>query len=185
MDALDIGLIAIGLAMDVFAVSLGLGSAGYATWPRSMVRLAFHCGLFQAGMTLLGWAGGTRLIRLISGFDHWVAFGLLAIVGLRMIRSGIHPDAVATCDDPTRGLSLVVISLATSIDAAAVGLSLALLRGSILPAVLAIGFASLAFGLLGSLLGGRLGGLCGKRMEIVGGLILLGIGLRVLWDHLG
>ncbi len=184
MDALAIGLISVGLAMDVFAVSLGLGSAGYAARPRPMLRLAFHCGLFQAGMTLVGWAGGAGLVRLISGIDHWIAFALLAVVGLRMIRSGLMADGPSRPGDPTRGVSLVVICLATSIDAAAVGLSLAFLRGSILPAALAIGLASLALGLLGSRLGDRLGRLFGKRMEIVGGLILLGIGLRVLWDHL-
>jgi len=184
MDALGIALIAIGLAMDVFAVSLGLGSGGYAAGFRSVFRLAFHCGLFQAGMTLLGWVGGTGLIHLIAGVDHWVAMILLSVVGVRMIRSGLQPESAPRRSDPTRGASLVVISVATSIDAAAVGLSLALLQGDILPAVLVIGLVSAALGLLGSLLGGRLGKLFGKRMEIVGGLILLGIGVRVLWTHL-
>lgn len=116
--------------------------------------------------------------------DHWIAFALLAFVGLRMVRSGLVADDAPAQDDPTRGVSLIVICLATSIDAAAVGLSLALLKGSILPAALAIGLASLALGLLGSLLGGRLRRMFRKWMEVVGGLILLGIGLRVLWDHL-
>ncbi len=185
MDALGIALIAIGLAMDVFAVSLGIGSGGYAAGVRPMFRVAFHCGLFQAGMTLLGWVGGSGLIHLISAVDHWVAMILLSVVGLRMIRSGLMPEAAPRTSDPTRGVSLIIICVATSIDAAAVGLSLALLHGNILPAALAIGLASAALGLLGSLLGGRLGKLFGKRMEILGGLILLAIGFRVLWSHLG
>lgn len=109
--------------------------------------------------------------------DHWIAFALLAFVGLRMVRSGLVTDDAPAQDDPTRGVSLIVICLATSINAAAVGLSLALLGGSILP-------AALALGLLGSLLGGRLRRMFRRWMEVVGGLILLGIGLRVLWDHL-
>lgn len=184
MDNLSFALIALGLAMDVFAVSLGIGSAGQARTPRPVFRLSFHFGLFQALMTLVGWGAGYEISRVIAGIDHWLAMAFLTIVGIRMIRSGVNPREQTRSDDPTRGMSLVMLSLATSIDAAAVGLSLALLEVDILRSALVIGLVSAALGLAGSLLGGRLAKTFGKRMEILGGILLIGIGLRVLLAHL-
>ena len=184
MDTLTLLLIAVALAMDVFAMSLGIGAGRRANTPRAAVRLAFHFGLFQSLMTLLGWLAGSGLVRLIASVDHWIAFGLLAFVGGRMIREGLNTKAETYRSDPTRGATLVILSIAGSIDAAAVGLSLSLLQVNILLASIVIGLASFGFPLLGLLLGDRLGRIFGKRMEIVGGLVLLGIGLRVLLTHL-
>ena len=178
-------LIAIGLAMDCFAVSLAVGTAGTAVGVRPTFRLFFHFGIFQAGMTLLGWLAGKTVVTYISSIDHWVAFGLLFFVGVRMIRGGIqNASNEPSIPDPSRGLTLVMLSVATSIDALAVGLSLALLSVNVLWAALLIGAVSAGLSLAGLLLGNRLGVRFGKSMEILGGIILIGIGLRVLVTHL-
>ena len=178
-------LIAIGLAMDCFAVSLGVGTAGTATGPRPTFRLFFHFGLFQGGMTLLGWLAGKTVVTYIATVDHWVAFALLAFVGVRMIRGGLQKAGEEPAiPDPSRGLTLVMLSVATSIDALAVGLSLALLDVNVLWSALVIGGVSAVLSLVGLLLGNQLGLRFGKSMEILGGIILLGIGLRVVITHL-
>ncbi len=178
-------LIAIGLAMDCFAVSLGVGTAGTATGPRPTFRLFFHFGLFQGGMTLLGWLAGKTVVTYIAAVDHWVAFVLLAFVGVRMIRSGLQKTGEEPAiPDPSRGLTLVMLSIATSIDALAVGLSLALLDVNVLWSALVIGGVSAILSLVGLLLGNQLGMRFGKTMEILGGIILIGIGLRVVITHL-
>ena len=178
-------LIAIGLAMDCFAVSLGVGTAGTAVGLRPTFRLFFHFGLFQAGMTLLGWLAGKTVASYIASVDHWVAFGLLLFVGVRMLRGGMRKgNESPSIPDPSRGMTLVMLSVATSIDALAVGLSLALLSVNVLWSAVLIGLVSAALSLLGLLLGNQLGFRFGKSMEILGGVILIGIGLRVLITHL-
>lgn len=178
-------LIAIGLAMDCFAVSLGVGTAGTAVGLRPTFRLFFHFGLFQGGMTLLGWLAGKTVVTYIASVDHWVAFGLLVFVGLRMLRGGLRKNGeYPSIPDPSRGMTLVMLSVATSIDALAVGLSLALLDVNVFWAALLIGGVSAVLSLVGLLLGNQLGLRFGKSMEILGGIILIGIGLRVLITHL-
>jgi putative Mn2+ efflux pump MntP len=177
--------IAIGLAMDTLAVSIGIGTTGQARTLRPVFRLVFHMGLFQGGMTLLGWLMGSTIAALIASIDHWVAFVLLAFVGGRMIRSGFNSDEEAEpCNDPTRGGSLMMVCIGTSIDALSVGVGLAMVHVKILETCLIIGLVTVAFALFGLLTGDRLGLRFGKRMEILGGLILIGIGLRILYTHL-
>ena len=181
----SIFLIAIGLAMDCFALSLGVGTAGTAVGLRPTFRLFFHFGLFQGGMTLLGWLAGKTVVGYIASVDHWVAFGLLAFVGLRMIRGGLQKAGEEPAiPDPSRGLTLVILSIATSIDALAVGLSLAFLEVNVLWSALLIGGVSAVLSLIGLSLGNQLGLRFGKSMEILGGLILIAIGLRVVITHL-
>jgi putative Mn2+ efflux pump MntP len=118
MDFITLFLIAVGLAMDAFAVSLGAGTSGTARSFRPFFRLFFHFGLFQAGMTFLGWLAGSSIANLIANFDHWVAFGLLVFVGLRLIRSGF-----SQAGNTKRGLSMrhvAMVAIVTSIDALAV-----------------------------------------------------------------
>lgn len=177
-------LIAIGLAMDAFAVSLGIGTGGQATDLRSKVRLAFHFGWFQAMMTVLGWLAGSTVAALIAGIDHWVAMGLLSYVGINMIRNGLDPKQESYPSNPSRGKLLVILSVATSIDAMAVGMSMALLGTSVWVPSIVIGVITLLLSAIGLQAGCRLGEKFGKRVEILGGLILIGIGLRVVITHL-
>jgi len=178
-------LIAIGLAMDCFAVSLGVGTAGTAVGLRPTFRLFFHFGLFQGGMTLLGWLAGKTVVTYIASVDHWVAFGLLVFVGVRMILGGLRKEGEQPAiPDPSRGMTLVILSIATSIDALAVGLSLALLEVNVFWSALLIGGVSALLSLVGLLLGNQLGMRFGKSMEVLGGIILIGIGLRVLITHI-
>lgn len=180
----EILLIALGLAMDAFAVCLCAGTTGFIAGSRPVFRLAFHFGLFQALMPTLGWLAGFGVERYIAAFDHWIAFGLLAFVGVRMARSGLAADDDGPCIDPSRGRTLIMLAVATSIDALAVGLSFAVLRISIVWAVIVIGVVAAFMSILGIRLGGRLGQTFGKRMEVVGGLVLVIIGIRVVISHL-
>ncbi len=177
-------MIALGLAMDAFAVSLGIGTAGQANSRRAKFRLSFHFGVFQAGMTLLGWLAGSTIALFISGIDHWIALALLAYVGVNMIRSGLDKDGESYCSDPSRGRTLLMLCVATSLDAMAVGLSFALIHAQVLVPSLVIGVVTSGLSLFGLLAGCRLGEVFGKRMEILGGLLLIGIGLRIVFTHL-
>ncbi len=177
--------IAVGLAMDCFAVSLGIGASEHINSARAALRLAFHFGLFQAMMPVFGWLAGRSVEQFISGFDHWLALGLLAFVGLRMIRSGLSSDEVGTISqDPSHGRTLVMLSVATSIDALAVGISLAALKVEIVYPAIVIGLTTLALSLIALALGRKLGQRLGSHMEILGGLILIAIGVRVVASHL-
>ncbi len=184
MEFLTSVLVGLGLAMDAFAVSLGIGTAGQAESRRAKFRLAFHFGWFQMMMTVLGWLAGSTIAGLINQFDHWIAMTLLGYVGTNMIRSGLKPDGECYRCDPTRGKTLIILCIATSIDAMAVGLSMAMLKTSIwLPSII-IGVVTFIISGMGLLAGDSLGAKFGKRMEIIGGLLLIGIGLRVLATHL-
>lgn len=176
--------VAVGLAMDAFAVSLGIGTTRIATGPRQVFRLSFHMGFFQGFMTLLGWLAGTTIAGFISSIDHWVALALLSFVGIRMIRSGFDPHSELHKTDPSRGGTLMMICIATSIDAMAVGLGLAMLKTDIIMPSLVIAVVTLGLSLFGLLAGTTLGEKFGKRMEVLGGLILVGIGLRIAYTHL-
>ena len=178
-------LIGVGLAMDAFAVSLGIGTGGQAESQRAKFRLALHFGIFQSLMTIVGWLAGSTIVHFIEGFDHWIAAALLGYVGINMIRSGLHPDRQAFPSDPSRGKILVMLAVATSLDAMAVGLSMAMLKYAVLLPALIIGVVTLGLSSFGLLAGSGLGEKFGKRMEILGGLVLLGIGVRVVITHLG
>ena len=184
MELLTMLLISIGLAMDALAVSLGIGTSGQITNLRGKIRLAGHFGIFQSGMTALGWLVGGTIVHLVQNFDHWIAFGLLGYVGVNLLRSGFNKDGKAFTQDPSTGKTLVILSFATSIDAFAVGLSIAFIKVPILLSVLSIGLVTFLLSAVGLLAGIKLGEKFGKRMEIIGGLILIGIGIRVLVTHL-
>lgn len=177
-------ILAIGLAMDCFAVSLGIGCAPIPCGKRTYFRLAFHFGLFQGGMALVGWLIGNTILPYIEAYDHWVAFILLAWIAYRMIREGLSDEPVDYRDDPTRGGSLVMLSIATSIDALGVGLSMSLLSSDVLLSSLIIALVSIAFTLIGLRFGKQLSQKFGKRIEILGGLVLLFIGVRLVYTHM-
>jgi putative Mn2+ efflux pump MntP len=170
--------------MDAFAVTLGCAASGQARGPRAAFRLSFHFGLFQFTMPVVGWVAGTGIARLVSAWDHWIAFALLVLVGAHMIYAGCHPDLQPALRDPSRGWSLVMLSVATSIDALAVGLSLAMLRVSIWYPSVVIGVVALTISVIGFQFGTWLGARFGRRMEILGGVILILIGVRILSSHL-
>ena len=184
MTVQEIFLIALALSADAFTVGLAVG-IGHRN-PRQIFRLSFHFGLFQGLMPTVGWVAGFAVHRYIAEFDHWIAFGLLAFVGGRMIRGAFSggDQAPETARDPTSGWSLVFLSIATSIDALAVGLSLGVIGSTILMPVLIIGIVAAMFTIAGMFLGRQIGLRWGKRVEVLGGIILIGIGCRILLDHL-
>jgi manganese efflux pump family protein len=185
MGWLSLFATAIALAMDAFAVAIVTGLSLTPMTKRHVFRLSFHFGLFQAIMPALGWVAGTAVLRYIKAFDHWVAFGLLAFVGGRMILSALR-DAPEThvVSDPTSGWDLILLSVATSIDALAVGLSLAVIGSRILLPALTIGIVAATLTAAGMLLGRRIGAAWSARVEILGGFVLVAIGAKILFQHL-
>ena len=183
MSFLGILLLAVSMAMDAFAVSLGAGSLPETQGPRPTFRLAFHFGLFQFIMPILGWLAGASIEPFISGVDHWIAAALLAFVGVRMIEAGRRPAGLPAAD-PSRGWTLVLLSVAVSLDALAVGLSLGVLGIPVGYPALVIGLTTGALSVAGLRLGHGLGGKLGRPFQIVGGVLLIGIGLRILLLHL-
>lgn len=184
MPLWEILAVAVGLSMDAFAVSLGAGATPYARSRRARFRLSFHFGLFQCLMPVVGWALGSTVAPYIASVDHWVAFGLLAIVGGRMIEAARSGEETTFTRDPSRGLTLVMLAVATSIDALAVGLTLAMLDVGIWYASAVIGIVTGLLSLAAVHLGNRLGARFGRRMEVAGGVILLAIGVRIVVQHL-
>jgi putative Mn2+ efflux pump MntP len=184
-DFSSILVIAFGLSADCFAVALSGGMARKSFSLPPALRVAFSFGFFQAAMSVLGWLAGRTVIAYISAYDHWLAFGLLLFVGGRMLWESFHDkDGRREGADITRGLLLFTLSLATSIDALAVGLSFAFLEMNIALAGATIGVVALLVTLGGFWLGRRLGSLAGRRAELVGGLVLIAIGVRILLEHL-
>jgi putative Mn2+ efflux pump MntP len=178
--------IAVALAMDCFAITLGLACGARGLTMKQAVRMAAYFGGFQFLMPVAGWFAGDRLLALIKDFDHWIAFGLLALIGGRMIYEsfGMSEEEKACRPDQTQGTRLLVLALATSIDALAVGLSLGVIRTSILYPAVVIGATSFALTVAGAKLGPVLGRIVGRRAELIGGLILFGIGAKILFEHL-
>lgn len=170
--------------MDAFAVSIGVGTGQQANGNRSRLRLAFHFGIFQGGMTLLGWLAGSTIARYISNFDHWLAFVLLAYVGIGMIRNGFGKEEKRYTVDPSKGRMMVILSVATSIDALAVGLSMAMIDTPVVVPSIVIAVVTFFLSIIGLFAGRKLGEVAGKRMEIVGGVILLILGIRIVVTHL-
>lgn len=184
MSLITIFAIALGLAMDAFAVAISAGGVLPRLTFRPVFRLSFHFGLFQFFMPLLGWLAGMTVQKWIAAYDHWIAFALLAFIGGKMMYESFQHKALAEKTDPSRGWSLVILSVATSIDALAVGLTMAMLGITIwLPSVI-IGLVAAAMTCLGMHLGRQLGKWLGRKMEFTGGFILLGIGLKILLEHL-
>jgi len=182
----EVLLIAVALAMDAFTVAMAVGlhlSCIGGIAPRQYFRLGFHFGLFQFLMPVLGWLAGTTVRVYIESFDHWLAMILLSYIGLKMIRESGRSEKYA-CPDPTKGMSLIILSVATSIDALAMGLSLALLGVGIIYPSVVIGIVALIFTVAGLALGRLIGLRWRHRITLAGGLILIAIGLKILFEHL-
>ena len=185
MSVLEMIFIAIALAMDASAVSMAAAASGFAQSKRAIIRLAFHFGLFQAIMPFIGWLLGSTVVAYISNWDHWFAFTLLAIVGGRMIYDGLSPEDKRVSVDPTKGWTLISLSIATSIDALAAGLSFSILEVTIWLPCLLIGLITFVLSIISTQIGKVTGSWLGHRVEIAGGIILIGIGFNILRQHLG
>ncbi len=186
MNLLVVLGMAVALAMDCFAVAMGMSCGATRLKARQTLRMAFFFGLFQFAMPVIGWFAGENVLRHIEKFDHWIALILLAFVGLKMIRESFEKGKGEGANpvDRTTGVPLLILSIATSIDALAVGLSLSVLRTNIfLPAVL-IGVVCFALTVVGAKIGPLVGRAVGKRAELLGGLILIGIGIKIVLEHL-
>ena len=186
MSFLNIIAMAVALAMDAFAVAIATGVRLKRVSLRQFFRLAWHFGLFQAVMPIIGWSAGLTVRGSIERYDHWIAFGLLSFVGINMIREAFKLEEDARKKrDPTRGLTLVMLSVATSIDALAVGLTISMLKVAIWFPALVIGLVAGAFTVVGLHLGKSVGS--AERLspvaEVLGGLVLLGIGVNILVEH--
>ncbi len=179
-------LISLALAVDAFAVALATGVKLRYVDQRQTFRLSFHFGLFQGMMTIIGWASGLTFRPLIESVDHWIAFTLLTLIALHMLFEVCQTEEEdqRPCD-PTRGKTMVMLSVATSIDALAVGLSLSMINISIwLPAAI-IALTALLLTAAGLHIGKVAGSTAklGKGAEILGSIILLGIGIKILHEH--
>jgi putative Mn2+ efflux pump MntP len=181
-------LIALGLSMDAFAVSIAGGAAMKRRHLPSALKMGLFFGGFQMLMPVAGWAAGLGMKNFISGWDHWIAFVLLSIVGGKMIRESFdRKEERGGCGDrpsPFDTGTLTLLAVATSIDALAVGLTFSLLRVSIIVPVLMIGLVTFLMSVAGVRIGSAGGHFFEHKMEAAGGIILIGIGLRILFEHL-
>ncbi len=188
MTTLEIWLLAVGLAMDCLAVSVASGILLKKTAWKPILTMAFFFGLFQAVMPLIGWAGATNFSYLIESIDHWIAFGILFLLGGKMVLESFKKEDCREEFDPTCLKVVLTLAVATSIDALAVGVSFAFLDMDSLREITApvgiIGLTSFLFSLAGLLFGIRFGTRCNLKMELWGGLILIAIGSKILIEHL-
>lgn len=184
MDLPSVIFIALALAMDAFAVSLSCAAYLRTVSGRQTFRLSFHFGLFQFLMPIIGWYAGSRFAALISDMDHWIALVLLAGIGAKMLHEARGGEERQRTD-VTKGWKLVALSIATSIDALAVGLSMAMIGAAIVVPSIIIGIVAAVMTLIGMQIGGRAPASLARYMETAGGLILIFIGIRIVIEHSG
>ena len=178
--------IAVGLSMDAFAVSLGKGLHMPRLNQKKLLVIALLFGLFQAGMPVIGWFLGSRFASYIENFDHWVAFGLLLIIGINMIREAIldKDQEPSEQDDSLEIRNLLLLSVATSIDALAVGISFGVLGADIVFSAAVIGLVTFLISACGVWIGHSFGVRFKSKAEIIGGVILILVGVKILLEHL-
>jgi putative Mn2+ efflux pump MntP len=184
LDLLAIIGIGVGLSMDCFAISVATGIAVKRLPILHAVRIALFFGGFQALMPVAGFYLGRGVADLVAGWDHWVVFAVLAVIGGRMIWESLKTDAGKEPANILNLFTLFVLSLATSLDALAIGFSFAFIRSTILVPVVIIGVVTFVVSMAGMAVGERLGHFFEKRIEIVGGLVLIAIGAKILLEHL-
>ncbi len=178
-------LLAFGMSMDAFAASIGKGATLHKPKFSEAVRTGLIFGAIETLTPLVGWGLGMLASQFILEWNHWIAFILLVFLGGRMIVEGFRDDSDEACEAPHRHgfWLLVTTAFATSLDAMAVGVGLAFLQVSIVTTALAIGWATFIMSTLGMMVGRFIGPLLGKRAEILGGIVLIGIGSEILWSH--
>lgn len=186
MNAASTALLALAMSTDAFAAAVGKGAMLARPRWREALRTGFIFGTIEAIAPLVGWALGLVAARHVAAWDHWIAFGVLAGLGLRMAWLGSRPAPAETRERPQRHAFwlLALTGLGTSIDALAVGMSLALLDVNIVATAAAIGLTTLLMVTAGVMLGRVLGSIAGRRAELLGGLLLIGIGSMILFEHL-
>jgi manganese efflux pump family protein len=182
-------LLSLGLAMDATAVAAARGLAAQHVRLAQVVLVGLLFGSFQALMPLLGWFVGSRIGPAVQSYDHWIAFGMLAAIGGKMLFeafewTGKPPESARPKEDLFRIGVLLVLALATSIDALAVGVTLPMLGAPLLLSLTTIGITTAALSAGGLVVGRRFGALFGKRLDILGGLVLIGLGTKILIEHL-
>ena len=178
-------LLAFGMSMDAFAASIGKGATLHKPKFSDAVRTGLIFGAIETLTPLVGWGLGMLASQFVLEWNHWIAFILLVFLGGRMIIEGFRGDSDEACEAPRRHgfWLLVTTAFATSLDAMAVGVGLAFLQVSIVTTALAIGCATFIMSTLGIMVGRFIGPLLGKRAEILGGIVLIGIGSEILWSH--
>ena len=185
MQILELILVAIGLSMDALAVSICKGLSVSRVQPKHALAVGLYFGGFQALMPLIGYLLGIRFQTLISAFDHWMAFILLALIGVNMIRESQSDDEEASMDAAFGPRAMLPLAVATSIDALAIGVTFAFLDVSIVPAVILIGCITCAISAGGIYLGRVVGERFQSRAEAAGGIVLVLLGIKILLEHLG
>lgn len=183
MNYITIIIIAIALAMDAFAVSITSGITINKLKIKNSFKIALFFGTFQALMPVLGWVAGISFRIFISGIDHWIAFGLLTFIGCKMIYESIKIETIGYDKDPLNIKILLLLSIATSIDALIVGTSFAFLKISIIEPIIIIWIITFLLSFFGVYLGNKLGHFFEGKIEIIGGIILICIGLKILLEH--
>ncbi len=182
MPFFEVLLISISMAMDAFAVCLAAGALETIHGPRPLFRLSFHFGLFQFIMPVIGWLLGATLQPFIRSYADWIAFVLLVGVGVHMIYTSVYGETNRS-HDPSRGWTMVLLSIAVSIDALVVGISLGVLGIFVWYPAIMIGVVTGILSLMGLRIGRIVGKKFGQPAEILGGLVLIGIGVRILFLH--
>ncbi|SDL47638.1 Putative Mn2+ efflux pump MntP [Modicisalibacter muralis] len=181
-------LVAVGLSADAFAVSVARGASSQTVKLQTAIRTGCVFGFVEAGMVLLGWLLGSSFAGLITGVDHWIALLLLGAVGGHMIHEGLsgadEAPASSTSADNNGGLKTLIAAIGTSIDGLAIGVTFAFIAVHIWTAVAIVGLVSLCISTTGLLIGPRVGALLGRRAEILGGVVLLGIGASIFYTHM-
>ncbi len=185
MTLLELFLIALGLSMDAFAVAISKGLLMQKATLKKALTVGLYFGLFQAAMPLLGYFAGSFFEKQITEFDHWIAFGLLLLIGANMIREAVKRDDDDELKEDIGPKSMFPLAVATSIDALAVGVSFAFLKVEIVPAVSFIGATTLILSMVGVKIGNAFGMRFKSKAEIIGGVILILIGTKILLEHLG
>jgi manganese efflux pump family protein len=184
MELLSVITIAVGLAMDTFAVSIVTGAAYKQLHIRHVLRMAGFFGGFQAFMPVIGYLAGLTVRQYVSSYDHWIAFGILAAVGLKMIYESFKIKEEKNTPDPSSLMVVLILAVATSIDALAVGVTISLITNAIALAVIIIGAVTFGMSFAGVYIGKKFGHFFEGGIEIIGGLVLIALGIKIVIQHI-
>ncbi len=186
MSLIELFILAVGLSMDAFAVSICKGLALRKVTFKECAKVGLYFGGFQAGMPVIGFILGVQFKDYITSIDHWIAFILLAIIGINMVKESLSKDDEEEIEESDLSFkSMLILSIATSIDALAVGITFAFLKVNIIPAVIFIGIITLIISMCGVKIGNIFGDKFKSKAELLGGIILICIGLKILLEHTG